>query len=72
MVNNFFKTRNEIYAKIKQKYTVFKTLFEWEGKMYWLYFTNMQKLSYDTTAYSKPYNNKFDDEGNRKNTFKRR
>lgn len=62
----YYLNRNHIYEAIKNKYTVYKTLFLLEGKLYWLYFTNAQKLCYDTLAYKPEYDKKFDKNGIRK------
>lgn len=62
----FYVTRNEIYKKINERYTVFKTLMNYEGKLYWLYYGNHNKLSYDTLAFSGDYDNKFTSDGTRK------
>lgn len=62
----FFINRNLIYEKTNLKYTIWKQLFEYKDKYYWVYYNNYQTFLYDHKQYRSEYNDKFDSLGNRK------
>lgn len=62
----YFTTRNEIYKKVNLRYIIWKQLFDWKGKTYWVHYNNRQTLLYDHQEFRSEYNNKFDAAGNRK------
>jgi len=62
----FFLTRNAIYKYIQKKFTIWKQLFEYNGKCYWVYYNNYQTLTYNHKEFRSEYEEKFDESGNRK------
>lgn len=62
----YFLNRNAIYKYIQKKFTIWKQLFEYNGKCYWVYYNNYQTLTYNHKEFRSEYEEKFDESGNRK------
>lgn len=62
----FFLNRNAIYKYIQKKFTLWKQLFEYNDKCYWVYYNNYQTLTYNHKEFRSEYDEKFDETGTRK------
>ena len=62
----YYQRKQDISNEIKAQYLQFVTLLDFEGKQYYLRFTNNDIFSYNTRAYKHEYDDKFDENGNRK------
>ncbi len=62
----FFINRDKIYKNINLDYTVWKQLFLYKDKYYWVYYNNYQTLLYNCKEYRREYDEKFDENGERK------
>lgn len=66
----YYIKKVKIAKKIKFKYTQFKSNFELNGEYKYLLFTNADIYKYNTRAHKEIYNNKFDENGNRRTSEK--
>lgn len=62
----FFINRDKIYKNINLDYTIWKQLFLYKDKYYWVYYNNYQTLLYNCKEYRREYDEKFDENGERK------
>lgn len=62
----YFITRNTIYKYINRKFTIWKQLFVYKDKYYWLHYNNYQTLTYNHKEFRSEYDEKFDENGDRK------
>lgn len=62
----YYQRKQDISNEIKEQYLQFITLLDFEGKQYYLRYTNNDIFNYDTRAYKHEYDDKFDSNGNRK------
>lgn len=62
----YYEHKQNISNNIKERYQEFITLLDFEGKQYYLQYTNNDIFAYNTRAYKHEYDDKFDKEGNRK------
>lgn len=62
----YYQRKQEINNQIKEQYQQFITLIDFEGKQYYLRYTNNDIFDYNTRAYKHEYDDKFDKDGNRK------
>lgn len=65
---NFYERKQKISNYINKKHQKYITKFEYNGKQYFFKYTNKEKFSYNTRAYKNEYDEKFDNNGNRKET----
>ena len=63
---DYYTERDKIYQQCNLKYTIWKQLFEYKGKCYWVYYNNNQTFLYNHKEFRSEYDQKFDDSGNRK------
>ncbi len=62
----YYQRKQDINYKIKERYSRFQTLLEYDGAQYYLRYTNSDIFAYDTRAYKHEYEELFDANGNRK------
>lgn len=62
----YYRKKQEINNKIKEKYQKYKTKILYEGAEWYITYTNKGKFAYDTRVYKHEYDEKFDKSGERK------